>query len=193
MGPLATSSTYVKSRQFLPSSMKCMKLEKEWHTVAVFFTESTRRGGALAGLARTTGLEATSHGFNVTEWSRHAPTPPATGLRIVLDTYNTFYIREKGGTGRGGGEGRGKGEDRRAGYMNAAGDGLKPTHPVRRSEIDPGSGLPNEERPLAFPPLSAHLSPSLTIPFLYPSPSSLSLSVLLFRLPSTLTILPLYA
>jgi hypothetical protein len=72
--------------------------------------------------------------------------------------------------------------------MNAAGDGLKPTHPVRRSEIDPGSGLPNEERPLAFSsPLSSPVTHSSTIPFLYPSASTPT-PVLLFRLLSTLTI-----
>ena len=142
----------------------------------------------MARLARTTGLEATSHGFNVTGWSRHAPTPPATGLGIVLDTYNTFYYGKKGGTGRGGGEGRGKGEDRRAGYMNAAGDGLKPTHPVRRSEIDPGSGLPNEERPLAFssplssPVTTAHDSLSISVRLLAAPSLSLRTPVRLFRL-----------
>ena len=163
--------TYVKTQRSLPSSIDCVRQKKKWQTAAVVCTESTRRGGgALAGLARTTGLEATSHGINVTEWSRHAPTPPATGLGTVLDTYNTFYYGKKGGTGRGGGEGRGKGEDRRAGYMNAAGDGLKPTHPVRRSQIDPGSGLPNEERPLAFssplssPVTTAHDSLSISVP-----------------------------
>jgi hypothetical protein len=75
----------------------------------VYRVDEARRG-ALAGLARTTGLEATSHGFNVTGWSRHAPTPPATGLGTVPDTYNTFYYGKREGRDEEEGKGEGKGK-----------------------------------------------------------------------------------
>ena len=91
------------------------------------------RVGGGAGRGRTAskneqqGWVRRCHRINVTARSRHAPTLPYTGIEYSTGHIQHFLHTGKGGTGRGGGEGRGKGEDRRAGYMNAAGDGLKPT------------------------------------------------------------------
>jgi hypothetical protein len=87
--------------------------------------EAGRGGGRLA--SKNNRAQGDSHRINVTERSRHAPTL-ALRDRVLYTTHTTlFTCGKKGGTGQGGGEGRGKGEDRWAGYMNAAGDGLKPT------------------------------------------------------------------
>ncbi len=62
-------------------------------------TDST--GGCWVGRGGVfnNGLKASSHGFNVTGRSRHAPTLGTTGSSIVQDTYYTFYLREKGRDG----------------------------------------------------------------------------------------------